>query len=253
VVHILHGWAEHAARYGRPAEALAAAGFAVYADDHLGHGQTGLRTGTLGDIGPDGIDGPLEAIRDVTLRAAGEHAGAPLFLLGHSWGSFLLQRYLRRWPDDLAGALITGTTYRDPDAPPPARPDFNAAFAPARTDYDWLSRDEAEVDAYVSDPLCGFDAVPLRPPSTPPPVNDEAVIPAGLPIFMFNGADDPVGGAEGADSLAAHYRSVGVTDVTARAYPGGRHELFNETNRDEVVADVIAWLDDRLRRREGGG
>ena len=134
VVHIIHGWAEHARRYDRPARALVGAGYAVYADDHRGHGQTGVRSGTLGDLGPRGMDGVLDAVHAVTCRAAGEHPGAPVAVLGHSWGSFILQRYLRRWSDEIDAALLTGTTYRDPGTPPPAeRPSPNARFEPART------------------------------------------------------------------------------------------------------------------------
>jgi alpha-beta hydrolase superfamily lysophospholipase len=265
VVHILHGWAEHALRYDALARTLVASGYAVYADDHRGHGQTGVRGNTLGDLGPRGMDGVLDAAHEVTRRAALEHPGLPIFVLGHSWGSMILQRYLRRWSNEIAGALLTGTTYRDPSAPQPTeRRSPNATFEPARTPYDWLSRDEDAVDRYIADPLCGFEIMQSTPSAStsdssaaarPTPAATAGVTPATtsaivatLPVLVFNGADDPVGGEPGGRALAEHYRSVGLTDVTVRAYAGGRHELFNETNRDEVITDVLAWLDTRASR-----
>lgn len=275
VVHVLHGWGEHARRYDRLADELTAAGYAVYADDHRGHGQTGVGNGTLGDVGPQGMEGVLDAVHAVSRQAAAEHPDRPVFALGHSWGSMILQRYLRRWSGELAGALLTGTTWRDPAVPAAERPAFNAGFEPARTPYDWLTRDEAEVDRYVADPLCGFEMMRSSPtaasaasatrtrartragardaaatsarPTVPTPIR------ADLPILVFNGADDPVGGERGGRALAEHYRSLGVDDVTFIAYPGARHELFNELNRDEVVADVLAWLDARAPVRSTGG
>jgi len=248
-IHILHGWAEHAGRYDRVASRLAAEGLVVTADDHRGHGQTGIKNGTLGDLGERGMDGVLDSVRAVVTRVMADAAGVPFFMLGHSWGSFLLQRYLRRWAGELSGALLTGTTYRDPSAPPAERRPPNERFEPARTPYDWLSRDEAEVDAYIADPLCGFEMMRSSPTTTTSSgaaSEGSRPITTDLPILIFNGADDPVGGERGGAALAEHYRSLGVRDVTFRAYPGARHELFNETNRDEVERDVIAWLAARL-------
>lgn len=252
-VHVLHGWAEHALRYERPARALVAAGYTVVADDHRGHGQSGVRSDTLGDLGPGGMDGVLDAVHDVTRATVSDAPGIPVFVLGHSWGSFLLQRYLRRWSDEIDGALLTGTTYLDPAAETGERPPPNERFEPARTPYDWLSRDEAEVDRYVADPLCGFEIMRDSPRAgsgaTRSSATEHAAGPrTDLPILVFNGADDPIGGAVGGRALADHYRQVGVVDVTFRSYDGGRHELFNETNRDEVTADVIAWLDAHAAR-----
>lgn len=247
-IHILHGWAEHALRYDRLARVLADAGWAVYADDHRGHGQSGVRSDTLGDLGPRGMDGVLDAVHAVSRRVAAEEPGVPLVVLGHSWGSFILQRYVRRWSDEIDAAVLTGTTYRDPAAPPTERPPANAAFEPARTPYDWLSRDEAEVDLYVSDPLCGFEIMQSTPASSRRMFTDDARtdVATTLPLLIINGSDDPVGGEVGGKALADHYRSLGLEDVTLLAYPGGRHEMFNETNRDEVTADLLAWLGARM-------
>lgn len=255
VVHVLHGWAEHAGRYQRLGCALAGRGYAVYADDHRGHGQSGVRNDSLGELGPRGGHGVLDAVHAVTQRAAREHPGLPVFVLGHSWGSFLLQRYVRRWSSEIVGALLTGTTHRDPGAPQAPRVPPNDRFEPARTPYDWLSRDEDEVDRYIADPLCGFEIMRDRPATATAaapsggaggadPTAGRKVDP-GLPVLIFNGGDDPIGGETGGHALGEHYRALGLEDVSVRIYPGARHELFNETNRDEVIADVIDWLDAR--------
>jgi alpha-beta hydrolase superfamily lysophospholipase len=246
VVQVLHGWAEHARRYERLAAALTRAGFAVYADDHRGHGQSGLRSGTLGDLGPRGTDGVLDAIRAVTGQIRADYPDLPLFILGHSWGSFLLQAYLQRPPAGLAGALLTGTTWREPGVRR-ERADPNARFEPARTAYDWLSRDPAEVDLYVADPLCGFEMMRVTGARPAPPADaGDSGVPRALPVVILNGSDDPVGGDDGGERLAGHYRALGLADVTFRGYPGGRHELLNETNRDEVQADLLAWITEHL-------
>jgi alpha-beta hydrolase superfamily lysophospholipase len=249
-VHVIHGLAEHALRYARLASALNAAGYVVYVDDHRGHGQTGARTGTLGDLGPRGMEGVVDAVHAVTRRVRAEHPGIPVYALGHSWGSFILYRSLQRYGAELDGALLTGTTHVAPGVERLGR--INAAFEPARTPYDWLSRDDAEVDAYIADPFCGFESVPLQasPAVEPgsPGSGDDATIPRRLPVFVFVGSVDPVGGRAGGQALADHLRSLGLGDVTFRAYPGARHELFNETNRDEVTRDVLAWLDAHVAR-----
>lgn len=268
VVHLLHGWGEHALRYDRFARRLAGVGVEVYADDHRGHGQSGVRSNTLGDLGPRGGDGVLDAVKavhDEVQRRADAHAStertaAPVVLFGHSWGSFLAQSFLRRWPELLDAVVLTGTTFRDPDSPAAARRPANERFEPARTPYDWLSRDEAEVDAYIADPLCGFEFLQGRSPSTTagrstPGVTPSAVaLPPPLPILILNGSDDPIGGEEGGVALAEHLRSRGAEDVTTRFWPGARHELLNETVRDEVEAEIVGWLDrvlegPRVRRR----
>lgn len=251
MVHLLHGWAEHAGRYARFAAALNAAGFAVYADDHRGHGRTGLAAGGLGDLGPRGMDGALDAVRTVSEHVFASHPDLPRLLVGHSWGSFLAQRYLRRWGGDLSAALLMGTTLRREGAA--RREPLNSAFEPAATPYDWLSRDAEEVRRYLEDPMCGFERMvssasptPARTQSSAGRQPDDREVPEDLPLLILNGGDDPIGGAEGGAALAAHYRNAGLRDVTLHIYPGARHELLNETNRDEVVGDILSWIDDRL-------
>ena len=277
VVQVAHGMAEHSARYARLAEALTAAGYAVYADDHRGHGATAADADHGYFADRDGWATVVEDVRAVTRFAQDEHPGLPVFLLGHSMGSFLARAYVIEDSRDLAGLVLSGTG-GDPGllgkvgagvAATEARVrgrrhvsalldkltfgQYNAAFKPNRTDFDWLSRDDAEVDAYVADPLCGrtftsgFFADLLGGLSG---INDRrkvAHVRRDLPILLVSGDKDPVGdNGKGVRAVREQYASVGVTDVTCTLYPGARHEIFNETNRDEVTADVIAWLDAHL-------
>ena len=254
VVQVAHGLAEHSERYGRLAEALNAAGYVVHALDHRGHGAS--ITDRAGDFGPVGFEGLIAdvAAYGASLRAASP--GLPLFLLAHSMGSFAAQSVLLEHSDLYDGVVLSGSTALDLLAAGLAQADgpvgleaFNAGFEP-RTGYEWLSRDEAEVDAYVADPLCGFDL----PDETVPALFGAATTladPASLasirhdlPILVASGESDPLaGGGELVRVLAQRYRDAGVRDVTVRLYPDARHEIFNETNRDEVTRDVIGWLD----------
>ena len=253
-VQIAHGLAEHAERYTHVAEALARAGYAVYIDDHRGHGKTGEKFGALGELGPRGWDGTVEALATLTDIINSELPEVNIFLLGHSWGSFLSQDYIQRWGTNLQGVLLTGTT----GAPNPKTDlgaeglGLNYTIKNPKTPFDWLTRDEIEVQKYIDDPRCGF--------SLPPSIlqilgksneklldtkNDEK-IPKELKVYIFVGDNDPVGGKEGAKALAERYENVGIKDVTLKTYPESRHELFNEINRDEVIHDVISWLDSHL-------
>jgi alpha-beta hydrolase superfamily lysophospholipase len=253
VVQVLHGWAEHRRRYRRLAERLCEAGYAVWADDHLGHGETGARGPGLGDLGLRGMEGVVEAILEVTARVRREDPGLPLCLLGHSWGSFLAQRIVRSWGERYDALVLTGTTRRVAGQ---ARPTLNAG---AERRYDWLSRDEAEVAAYLADPWCGFEQLnpsPHDPRRAYLEEGSDETVPSSLPVLILNGAADPVGGEAGGTRLAAAYQAAGLRDVTLLVYPGARHELFNEINRDQVTADLVQWLDSRLlpvaRRRPAG-
>ena len=253
-VQVAHGLAEHAKRYTPVAEALVKAGYAVYADDHRGHGKTGEKFGKLGELGPRGWTGTVEALVALTDVIKKEQTGIPVFLLGHSWGSFLSQDYIQHWGNKLQGVLLTGTT----GAPNPKTDlgaeglGLNYIVKNPKTPFDWLTRDENEVQKYIDDPLCGF--------SLPPSIlqtlgesneklldtkNDEK-IPKELKVYIFVGTNDSVGGKEGATVLVERYQNAGIKDITFKAYPESRHELFNELNRDEVIRDVISWLDSRL-------
>jgi alpha-beta hydrolase superfamily lysophospholipase len=253
VVQIAHGLAEHSARYGRLAGALNAAGFLVYASDHRGHGRTGQDN--LGDFGAGGWDGLVADVVQFGALLADEHPDLPLFLIAHSMGSFAAQSVVLEHSAQYAGVVLSGSTALDVLAANMAQSEgpagleaFNVGFE-HRTGYEWLSRDEAEVDKYVADPWCGFET----PPETIPMlfahaeelarVQSLAKIRPDLPLLITSGSNDPLaGGGQLVALLAQRYEGAGLTDVTLTVYEDARHEIFNETNRDEVTADVIGWL-----------
>jgi alpha-beta hydrolase superfamily lysophospholipase len=277
-VQVIHGMGEHAGRYARFAESVCAAGLAVAAHDQRGHGRTALQ-GKLGDTGPGGF---RAAIRDVAelgraLLAASPH---PRVLFGHSMGSFIARAALLE-----ADASVAGCALSAPALAPRARLRCAArlaraeecrlgpaarspllhrlvfgraerAFQPSRTHFDWLSRDPAEVDAYVSDPHCGFvlGARSLREMFAFLIELDgraAAPVPRGRAIYLFAGADDPLGGARAIAALAGRYHRAGVESVATRVYPGARHETLNELNRKEVEADLLHWISSCIERAGG--
>ncbi len=274
-VQIVHGLAEHGARYERLASALTQAAYAVYVHDQRGHGRTAKSRDELGFFAAqDGWRLCLEDIQRVNRHIAGEQPGLPIVLLGHSMGATLAQQFISEHGEGLAGVVLSGASGKPPPLAALGRlvarierlrlglrgrsaliraltfGGFNKKFAPARTDFDWLSRDPAEVDKYVADPLCGFnssvqlwidllDALPevARPAR-------QARIPKSLPIYVVAGSRDPVSeDTKGLVRLLGAYRSAGLARVTHRFYPEARHELFNETNREEATRDLVAWLD----------
>ncbi len=275
VVQIAHGMAEHAGRYEHVAEALTSAGYAVYANDHRGHGKTAVTDDDLGFFAPSrGWATVLDDLYRLNQHIRSEHAAVPVHLFGHSMGSFLAQQFLFTFPGAVDGAVLSGSN-RHPAAAveagaavaraeiarigPNGRSAllnlaafgaYNKAFAPARTDFDWLSRDPAVVDAYIDDPLCGFVCTArmwldvfsgLRVIRQTERLLE---IPPFLPIHVFSGDQDPVGEAgAGVQRLVDAYEEAGLANVTLRLYPGGRHEMVNEINRDEVLTDLTAWLD----------
>lgn len=252
VVQIAHGLAEHGQRYDRLARALVEAGYQVHAVDHRGHGKSATSRDQLGHFSFPAL------IRDVAdFGAAIKHESPelPLFLIAHSMGSFAAQEVLLTHAGQYAGVVLSGSSALDMLAENLAQAEgpagleaFNAGFE-QRTGYEWLSRDEAEVDQYVADPLCGFDvpeeslaqlfadAARLADPQT------LSAIASSLPILIASGDADPVsGGGQWIQPLGQRYRDAGIEDVTVKLYPGARHEIFNETNRDEITADVLDWL-----------
>ncbi len=255
VVQIAHGLAEHGGRYGRLAQALNAAGFLVHAVDHRGHGRSA--NGRLGDFGRAGFGGLIADVAQFGAALRAQHGSLPLFLLGHSMGSFAAQAAILDHAATWSGVVLSGSTSLDmlaaamaqaPADAPTGLAAFNAGFV-HRTGYEWLSRDDAEVDAYVADPWCGWEIPDGVIPSLFAPaarLADPAVL-AGirrdLPILIASGDADPLaGGGALVQLLGQRYRDAGVADVTVRLYPAARHEILNETNRDEVTADIVAWL-----------
>ena len=255
IVQLAHGMGEHLLRYEPLAADLTDAGFVVIGQDHRGHGAT-ARDGQWGELGPGGWDELVRDIGRVSDRVRAEFPDLPLVLLGHSMGSFAAQQFVLDHSRDLAGLVLTGTAALDLLEPamdfdgPTDLSAFNAPFAPARTDYDWLSRDEAQVDAYVADPGCGFGLaaadskqmfVSARQLADPERL---ASLRADLPVYIAVGDADPVNGQLAlVHPLVQRLRDSGLDDITLKVYEGARHEVFNETNRAEVVADLLAWLD----------
>jgi alpha-beta hydrolase superfamily lysophospholipase len=251
VVQVAHGLAEHSARYDRFARALNDVGYSVRACDHRAHGQSIV--GTPGDFGDPGFDA---LIADLAAYGTSLRGDLPVFLFAHSMGSFAAQSVILTHSQQYAGVVLSGSTALDLLAAGMAQSEgpagleaFNAGFE-NRTGYEWLSRDEAEVDLYVADPLCGFALPDETVPSlfgAAEKLADPAAL-AGirpdLPLLIASGSDDPLaGGGQLVEVLGQRYRDAGLADVTVTVYDGARHEILNETNRDEVTADVISWLD----------
>lgn len=280
IVQIAHGMAEHAGRYARFAQALNAHGYSVYAQDLPGHGRTAPGTDALGHLdGPMPFAQLLVAINGVRAHIEQQHPGLPLFLFGHSMGSFVTQHHLVEHGQGLAGAVLSGTSgtlgplravgvqlnrwqvrlfgarHRSALTRKLSFEAFNGQFKPNRTGSDWLSRDPAAVDAYIADPLCGFQCSAnfwlgfLRAGARLLDATRLRRIPTTLPVLMIAGGRDPVcQGGKGTHLLAEHYRKVGLNDVTVMVYEDARHELLNEIPecRAVVTEDVIEWLDARI-------
>jgi alpha-beta hydrolase superfamily lysophospholipase len=258
IVQITHGMGEHARRYEYVAQALNDAGFVVYAQDHRGHGAS-ADPEALGDLGEGSWPALVDDIGGLSARARSEHGGLPLILIGHSMGSFAVQQYLLDHSADVDGVVLTGTAVIDLLEPaldlnqPLDLAMFNAPFQPARTDFDWLTRDEPAVDAYVADRYCGFGIDPESARKMfagarrlADPGQLRALRPA-LPVYIAVGEADPVnGGLALLTPLTERLTAAGLTDVTVRTYPEARHEVFNEINSAEVIAELIRWLDQQL-------
>lgn len=254
ILVIAHGMGEHARRYRPLAERMVEEGYVVYAPDHRGHGLTVRNADQLGDYGQGGWNALVADIIAVMRVAQEENPGLPLLVMGHSMGSMAVQHLITEASDYLAGAALSGTTAVDVMADAAADPDvdvfalMNAAFEPVRTESDWLSRDEKQVDLYIADPLCGFTvndassaslAEAGRAYSQPDAI---AAINKALPIYIFAGDQDPVGlNGELVKLVASRYQEAGIQNVELKLYEGARHEVFNETNRGEVVEDFVAW------------
>lgn len=272
-IHIAHGMGEHAARYDWTAQALTGAGYAVYADDHRGHGLT-ADPDRLGYLGKDGWNRVVDDAADITQFVRDNHPGLPHVLFGHSMGAMLTQQFLYRYGARIDAAVLSGSPgfggrfqtwlshtiarferWRLGEESESALMQqllfgkANSTFdAPDATGYEWLSRDAAQVATYVADPLCGFV---LRTGSLcdlfagarqAPKTENVLQIPPTLPVYVFSGSDDPVHGEErNLTRLLNRYRDH-LERVDYRLYPGGRHEMLNETNRDEVVQDLLGWL-----------
>ncbi len=275
IVQIIHGLAEHAGRYARVAASLNAEGYAVYASDLRGHGRTAQDTvDATADLGffaaKDGWRKCLNDLWQVNRIAAHENPGLPMVLLGHSMGSTFARQFMAEHGDALYGVILSGASGQPNALAQSGRltarlermrlgprghskliqsltfDGFNKRFQPARTKFDWLSRDLAEVDKYIADPLCGFPSstqlwVDMLDAWCALARSCEAV-PRSLPIYVISGTHDPVSaGTKALLPMLEQFRAAGL-NVESKFYPEGRHELLNETNRDEVTGNLIAWM-----------
>jgi alpha-beta hydrolase superfamily lysophospholipase len=258
---VAHGMGEHAGRYLAPLAPIIRRGVDVAAIDHRGHGEDARAAASLGDSGEGGfagVEADLLALVDWARAAA---PSLPVILLGHSMGSMIAQALAIDHGDRLDGLILSGSVAVDhiPAGGDPAGliAALNSPFEPARTPFDWLSRDEAEVDLYLADPLCGFgltDASFASLAAAGPRLADPAslaAIPDNLPIYIFSGDRDPLHCVLGGlTPLIERYRAGGK-QTESRLYAGGRHEMLNETNRAEVVGDLWRWLEPLLSGRKG--
>jgi alpha-beta hydrolase superfamily lysophospholipase len=250
VVQIAHGVGEHGLRYEPLAQDLVRAGYTVHVNDHRGHGRTGLGQWEgdhtrLGRLGPGGLRAAIAAVEQLSAIARADDPGLPLVLLGHSWGSLMAQRIVNTSSEAYDGVVLSGTAYRVPGSMNGG--DLNRRFAGGPTKFEWLTRDRAIIDAVSIDPLAvEADVIglfgladTLRLLGVP-----RRSIPHDLPMLLQVGSDDTLGGPRSVERLARAYRRRGrLSDVTVRVYEGARHEVYNETNRTEVVADLVTWLD----------
>ncbi|MEM9918280.1 MAG: alpha/beta hydrolase [Bacteroidota bacterium] len=281
ILQIVHGMAEHAARYARFAALLCERGYAVYASDHRGHGRTAGTPEKVGYFSDKNFwESTLKDLKAFRQLAQEKHPKVPIFLFGHSMGSLLSRDWISRSGGLPAGVILSATA-GDPGALLNSLGlliaksaaairgrqrrnallntltfgKFNQSFRPNRTTFDWLSRDDAEVDKYVADPYCGpvfttgFFVDLLGGVQRINQSKTYDATPDQLPILLIAGERDPVGDmGEGVRQVYEAYRKVGVQDVVCKLYPQARHELLNETNREEVVNDLLNWMEERLRK-----
>ena len=279
VIMLAHGMAEHSGRYERLAQALCDEGYGVYAADLRGHGKTG-EGAILGHYADE--DGWAKVVGDLASlnhHIGQQHPDTPIVLLGHSMGSYIAQAYLLHHSASLHGAILSGSNFQPVALYRTARliarferwrqgatgrsaliewlsfGSFNQKFKPTRTPFDWLSRDPAEVDKYVHDPLCGFRCSNqlwvdlLGGLQQISKASNLAQIDPDLPLLVIGGECDPVSEGKRLKDLADALRSAGSQHLQLTIYPQARHELFNETNRDEVTADVLTWIAQALTHK----
>ena len=256
VIQIAHGLGEHARRYDLMAAILNKAGFSVYADDHRGHGQTGLKQlenkqiKRLGNLGPGGMKATYKQVADFSKLIKAENPNRPLVLLGHSWGSFIAQKIINKHSDMYDALILSGSALTMPGYL--ATGDFNKVWKklPGSTGYEWLSRDVEIQNKFVSDPLTFLAAaaqvlgVKNSLEMFGKPSKD---VRPDLPILVQVGEADPVGGEYSNKALVEAYRkNAGTEDIELIVYHDCRHEIYNELNKEAIMEDLVVWINQRL-------
>jgi alpha-beta hydrolase superfamily lysophospholipase len=256
VIQIAHGLGEHARRYDQMAAVLNRAGFSVYADDHRGHGQTGLlqvsskQTKKLGNLGPGGMDAAYKQVSDFTKIIKDENPGKPIILLGHSWGSFIAQKIINQNSGMYDAVVLSGSALTMPGYI--ATGDFNKVWKklPGSTGYEWLSRDVEIQKKFVADPLT-FLAAAMQVLGVKNSLKmfgkPSKNVRSDLPILVQVGEADPIGGEFSNKALVEAYRkNSGIQDIELFVYHDARHEIYNELNKEEIIQDLIDWINLRI-------
>lgn len=255
VVQLVHGICEHSRRYDHVARKLNSLGYAVYSEDHRGHGLTGKGmveagiTKKQGPLGPGGMNAVLAEVRQMTELIKTEHPDAKLVMLGHSWGSMLAQRLFDKYSSDLDAFVLSGSSLLVPGVLNSGRLNKKWEHLPNATGGEWLSRDLEVGKKFREDPLTFpetfietvtfLEALKLMGPP-------KKTVDPKVPILLQVGSDDALGGERGNVMLANAYRKRGVDDIVVFVYDGARHEIYNETNQDEVLNDLAKWLEAHL-------
>jgi len=252
IVQIAHGLGDHARRYDHLAEALNKAGYSVYADDHRGHGVTGKKqvtsgqTKTMGNLGPGGIKAAFEQVHEFTNLIKDENPGMKVVLFGHSYGSFIAQKLVNMYSDEYDAVILSGSSLLVPGVLGAGA--FNKKWAKEKdaTGYEWLSRDKEVGKKFAADEYTFLaDAAKVLgiPNGLQLFFTPKKSIRQDLPLLIQAGSDDPIGGTRGNEMLANTYRNkCGLDNVTAIIYHEGRHEMYNETNKDDVIKDLLAFI-----------
>lgn len=275
VIQIAHGMAEHILRYNDFANFLTDNGFIVYGNNHRGHGPTADIKGFFAEN--NGFEKVVDDMKLITKYIEHAHPNVPIFILGHSMGSFLTRRYIQKHQNSVAGVILSGTggkqgllgkiglliakwsksrhgaTTPSPMMDKLAFGNFNKKFKPARTSFDFLSRDNKVVDKYIADYYCGFICTNgffvdlISGIETINQSTEIQKIPVNLPIYLIAGDKDPVGNSgKGVQQVFNQYQKAGMTDINITLYEDARHEILNETNKQEVYEDIVSWLNAHL-------
>jgi alpha-beta hydrolase superfamily lysophospholipase len=256
VIQIAHGLGEHARRYDQMAATLNRAGFSVYADDHRGHGQTGVKQleqkqiKRLGNLGPGGMKATYKQVADFSKLIKSENPNRPLVLLGHSWGSFIAQKIINNHSDAYDAVILSGSALTMPGYL--ATGDFNKVWKrlPGSTGYEWLSRDVEIQHKFVADPLT-FLALAMQVFGIKNALQlfgtPSKEIRRDLPILIQVGEADPIGGEYSNKALVQAYRkNAGIDDIELFVYHECRHEIYNELNKEAIIEDLVTWINKKI-------